>query len=549
MPANINHSFLPLIVVGVIALIVAIALFLKKSRKMNDLHIMNAFGEIPQTNSFDMDSISSYQHHYAAHVAYSKRIDAVTWNDLNMDEVFTRINACACSVGEEYLYHLLHELESGSTELEKREHFIKWLAEHPEKRLLIQKILIGVGKKRNNHLSYCLFHANTKELRFRWLYTAMALLPIAGLLLLPISVLAGSVIALGAIGVNIVIYGVTHMMFDREFESIQYFLAMLHGAKRLHKKMGAELCRFEYDILPLIEPFRHLGGFVSGKSQQGLAEAEIFVLIFKAVFLVDLIQYNRIVHAMNKYASEFGRLYETIGEIDSAICIASYRHSLQHYCVPNFQEQNTVSFSDLYHPLLANPITNTAQITNDSIITGSNASGKSTFIKTVAVNCILAQTIHTCCARQYKFSFSHIATSMALKDNILSGESYFITEIKSLQRIIGYCKSQRCIVFVDEILRGTNTPERIAASTAVLRQLHTTESLCIVASHDIELTQLLKNIYDNYHFCEQFADDLITFDYLLKAGPSRSTNAIKLLEYMGFDKEIVTEAASLVKKS
>jgi DNA mismatch repair ATPase MutS len=135
---------------------------------------------------------------------------------------------------------------------------------------------------------------------------------------------------------------------------------------------------------------------------------------------------------------------------------------------------------------------------------------------------------------------------MALKDNILTGESYFVTEIKSLRRIIGYCDTQRCIVFVDEILRGTNTPERIAASTAVLRKLHMTGSICIVASHDIELTRLLAAEYDNYHFTEHFTADTITFDYLLRAGPSRSTNAIKLLAYMGFDKGIVNEATSLL---
>lgn len=250
---------------------------------------------------------------------------------------------------------------------------------------------------------------------------------------------------------------------------------------------------------------------------------------------------------MNKHSAELNQLYETIGEIDLAISVASYRTGLRRYCVPDFQERNTILFSDMYHPLLADPVTNSAQLTNDCIITGSNASGKSTFIKAVAVNCILAQTIHTCCAAHYAFSFSYIATSMALRDDILSGESYFITEIKSLRRIIRYCQSQQCIVFIDEILRGTNTPERIAASTAVLRQLHKTGSLCIVASHDIELTELLADIYDNYHFSEQIADDLITFDYLVKDGPSRSTNAIKLLEHMGFDEEIVEEAGLLVK--
>jgi DNA mismatch repair ATPase MutS len=165
----------------------------------------------------------------------------------------------------------------------------------------------------------------------------------------------------------------------------------------------------------------------------------------------------------------------------------------------------------------------------------------------VAVNHILAQTIHTCTARAYALRPSYVCSSMAIKDDILAGESYFIAEIKSLKRVIAYAKQRPCICLIDEILRGTNTPERIAASTAVLRALHETDSLCLIASHDIELTDILKDLYDNYHFRESFIDGEITFDYQLHEGPSTTTNAIKLLAYMGFEKEIVAEAARRVK--
>jgi DNA mismatch repair ATPase MutS len=79
----------------------------------------------------------------------------------------------------------------------------------------------------------------------------------------------------------------------------------------------------------------------------------------------------------------------------------------------------------------------------------------------------------------------------------------------------------------------------------VLKLLHQTGSLCVVASHDVELTEILNGIYDNYHFSEKIIESEIEFDYLLKDGPSRTTNAIKLLEYMGFDKRIVDEANEL----
>lgn len=296
-----------------------------------------------------------------------------------------------------------------------------------------------------------------------------------------------------------------------------------------------------------MKPFRKTGGFIPGNIQHVTNEIESLIILFKAMFLIDLILYNRTVNRLIRYTNELNQLFQIVGELDTAICIASFRRSLPWYCAPKFCSDNAIRFSEIYHPLLKDPVANSGRINNDSIITGSNASGKSTFIKTVAINNILAQTINTCCAKQYTLYFSYVASSMAMNDNILTGDSYFITEIKSLKRIIQYCKERRCVCFIDEILRGTNTPERIAASTAVLRLLHETDSLCLVASHDIELTRILQDVYDNYHFSEKIEDDTIEFDYLLKEGPSHSTNAIRLLKFMGFDQRIVDEAVMLVE--
>ena len=102
--------------------------------------------------------------------------------------------------------------------------------------------------------------------------------------------------------------------------------------------------------------------------------------------------------------------------------------------------------------------------------------------------------------------------------------------------------------YIDEILKGTNTIERIAASASVLEYLHDKNCLCMVASHDIELTSILKDKYDNYNFCEQITDDGIIFDYKLKQGASQTRNAIKLLDFMNFDSSIVGNAESRVDK-
>ena len=166
----------------------------------------------------------------------------------------------------------------------------------------------------------------------------------------------------------------------------------------------------------------------------------------------------------------------------------------------------------------------------------------------MAVNVLLAQSIFTCSAARLPLPRTGLITSMALRDDILSGESYYIKEIHYLKRIIDSLTPETpTVCIVDEILRGTNTQERIAASCAVLRYLAKHNCLAIVASHDIGLTQLLERQYDNFHFSEQITDGGITFSYKIHSGPADSKNAIRLLEYMGFPEEITREARELAQ--
>src|SRR5690606_566742 len=107
---------------------------------------------------------------------------------------------------------------------------------------------------------------------------------------------------------------------------------------------------------------------------------------------------------------------------------------------------------------------------------------------------------------------------------------YFIAEIKSLKRIIKLLEDGKpCISVIDELLKGTNTVERIAASAAIMEWLSKSEGINITASHDIELTEMMKHTYENYHFTETFKDGDIHFDYKIRYGLSTSRKSIKLL--------------------
>lgn len=134
-------------------------------------------------------------------------------------------------------------------------------------------------------------------------------------------------------------------------------------------------------------------------------------------------------------------------------------------------------------------------------------------------------------------------TSMAVKDDLMAGESYFIREIRYLKRILDNLNEDRVTVCaIDEILRGTNTGERIRASRAILEYLKDKNCIALVATHDKELTELLGDAYLNYHFSEEIGEDDIAFSYKIMEGPATSQNAVKLLEFAGFPKGIIEAA-------
>ena len=134
---------------------------------------------------------------------------------------------------------------------------------------------------------------------------------------------------------------------------------------------------------------------------------------------------------------------------------------------------------------------------------------------------------------------------MALRDDISSGESYFIVEIRSLKRILDESrKKEPLLCVIDEVLRGTNTIERIAASSQILNALRGNWLLSFAATHDIELSYILDEIYTNYHFEEEVREHEVVFNYLLQPGRATTRNAIRLLDMLGYDPKLVKNAGN-----
>ena len=191
-----------------------------------------------------------------------------------------------------------------------------------------------------------------------------------------------------------------------------------------------------------------------------------------------------------------------MGSFEVYNSIINYRNRVDYYCIPELDNEYDMEVTDVYHPLLDNPVSNSIKVEKKGVlITGSNASGKSTFLRTIGINALLSQSINTSLSKSYRGKFYKIMSSMTIKDDLLKGDSYYMAEIKSIRRLLDkVAMDYNVLCFVDEVLKGTNTVERIAGGYEILLSLSRGKSLCFAATHDIELTSLLENTYQNMHF-------------------------------------------------
>jgi DNA mismatch repair ATPase MutS len=173
-------------------------------------------------------------------------------------------------------------------------------------------------------------------------------------------------------------------------------------------------------------------------------------------------------------------------------------------------------------------------------------SGKSTFLRTLAMNSILAQTIYTCFADEFVSPIFKQHSSIRIDDNLFDGKSYYFQEVNIMAALLAEVNSPHQNFFVlDEVFKGTNTIERIASAKAILSYLNRNNNVVIVSTHDIELAPMLELEYDLYHFTETIENNELHFDHIIKAGQLRTRNAIKILELSNYPTDITNEARQL----
>lgn len=173
-----------------------------------------------------------------------------------------------------------------------------------------------------------------------------------------------------------------------------------------------------------------------------------------------------------------------------------------------------------------------------TLITGSNMSGKSTFLRTVGINLVLTYIGASACAEEFKCGIMNIYTCMRTKDNLEESISSFYAEILRIKLIIEACKEGKDVFFLlDEIFKGTNSRDRHIGATVLIKQLAQNGAIGLLSTHDLELCDLEKenNEIANFNFREYYEDNKIKFDYKLRKGKSETQNAVYLMKLAGIE--------------
>lgn len=537
------------IIASIILMIIICSLYdlysFKRRFNKNKAKIIESYGCTINIEDVDykMNSIATY----FKNKDQKKGIDDITWSDLSMDDIYKKINNTQSSAGREVLYDILRNPLCSLKELKKRDSIIEYFMNNFEERIKLQLILSNLGNNYDANTTLCLFLDEDNSKNRLKLYRTLRAIPFISLLLIVINK-SFLFITMLSVALNIFI-SFNNKNRKIDVSGFTYIIKTINVAFKIKDMKINVLDNNLENIAEDLEKVKKIKKkSISKNPNSVLSDLNIFSEYANMITLSELITYEKVKETIIKNKEYLKSIYEYVGGVDALISISSFRTSLEYYSKPQFststkKEDNIINFEELYHPLINNPVSNSLDINKGVLITGSNASGKSTFIKSVAINQILCQSIYTSCSKKYEGTFFNIYTSMALKDDVLNEESYYMVEIKSLKRIIDKCnENMPCLCFVDEILRGTNTVERIASSSEVLSHLNKSNAICIAATHDIELTYLLEKEYDNYHFEEEITDDDIVFDYKLNKGRAKSRNAIKLLSLIGYEQNIVEKA-------
>lgn len=475
-----------------------------------------------------------------------------TIRDVDFYGLFSFIDRTSSKVGQQYLYEKVLRPSNNVSVLHKLNDSANFFAGNSTLREAIQHELLKLNNNNAYYISSLLEGRLLK--RPKWL-DLLIINVLTVVVLLALSAVYPVLLIVLIIPVTINMF-IHYWNKNNAFQFVNSFPQLnllVNVSKTIANKNSLFTNTLVQESISSLRPFQQKLGLISLTPDGGIKTelgqlSSYFIELLKAFFLIEVFALFQLVKELETKKESILNLFKFVGEIDTAISIASLRAGSLKTCQPNFIHiAKSFLARNMHHPLIENCVKNDITVLSKSIlITGSNMSGKTTFLRTLIINSILAQSIYTCFADEFKTPMLKQFSSIRIDDNLLDGKSFYYEEVNVMASLINQIETSDQNIFVlDEVFKGTNTIERIAAAKAILSYLNRDHNIVVVSTHDIELSKMLENEYDLYHFVETIENKELQFDHKIKPGHLKTRNAIRILEIFNYPTEIINEAKEL----
>ena len=487
---------------------------------------------------------------------------AIDLDIVGAQSLFRLLNTCLSLPGQDKLAQWLfgqHEQPLDFSDWTQRQSLVKELSHLSllRDRVTLESQLVSKTSLDGDKIQHILKHGvNIPQLKLRlFLAITLCICTLALGLLTALQGLPGYWII--SFGLYVILYfmtsGYVAPVFGRvldlhdELEKLVAVLQRLENHRFLHQPQLRQLCE------PLVTDkqrptilIKQLSRICSGLSVK--AHPLVHILI-NAVMPWDLGFVSRLDNICTRLKSTLPLWIDRLASFDAASALATFASLNPDYTWPTREEPSSpqadtgFTASSLGHPLIDadRRVRNNLgfhELGQVLLVTGSNMSGKSTFLRTIGINICLAQAGGPVCAQQFSWTWLRLFCCIRVTDSLAEGLSYFYAEVKRLKVVLDAVtkKDDHPVLFlIDEIYKGTNNRERLGGSQAFIQALQTGNGLGLLTTHDLELAQLDTNgsRVSNVHFQESVENGQLLFDYKLKSGPCPTTNALRIMEQEG----------------
>jgi len=552
----------PVFLAVLVALLTAGALAVRSGRARALADLRAGWGQ-PVSRERKMDAIAASHRSRLSNMGGEGSLDVRTWEDLDLDAVFAALDRTESTLGQHALYHRLRTAPVAPN-LEAFEALVSRFDADRELRERAQMALARLKDPQGYDLWWL---ARQDAIQTRPWYLVFPILAATTILLLILAPIVPQVTPalIGILVTNVAVRFLTMRRIGELAAAFRQIAPVVATAESL-TFLGGD------DVRPLVgavqadthslRGLKAIARWISGDPLMLPADAgSLAVLIndgvsavYEYVSIAFLLDGNGVyfgARSLRAHHAGLLRVTAAVGEVDAAISTASFRAGRRDWTRPGFRQPGApAELTGFRHPLLPDAVPNGITLApgRGVLITGSNMSGKSTCLRTIGVTAVMAQTLNTCLAAEYSAPVFNVRSSIGRSDDLASGKSYYIAEVESLLGLVEASNGPAPHLFLlDELFRGTNAVERIAAGRAVLLELvsdgrRPSLHAVLAATHDGELVDLLPGSYSAVHFGDALGADGLTFDHQLRPGPATTRNAIALLRIHGASQDLIRRA-------